>query len=97
MPYSPTDSVGEPKSVAAVQNFITVKPEASATAVKEKVLAALQRQASADAQSIKVDASNNKVTLSGHASSWKSIEDAADAAWAAPGVIEVVNQVQMTS
>lgn len=84
------------RGVIAVQNLITLKPEVSATQVKEKVEAALQRQATADAKSIHIDTSGGKVTLTGHASSWQSIEDAASAAWAAPGVTEVVDQVKMT-
>ena len=84
------------KGVVAVHNSITLKPETSAAVVKDKVLAALQRQASADAKSIHVDSTGSKVTLTGHASSWQAIADAANAAWAAPGVTEVVDQVQMT-
>jgi osmotically-inducible protein OsmY len=64
--------------------------------VKESVLAALQRQATTDAKSIQIETSGSKVTLTGHASSWQSIEDAANAAWAAPGVTEVVDQVRMS-
>ena len=83
--------------VIAVYNLITLKQtQASVTQVKEKVLAALQRQATTDAKSIHIDTSGGKVTLTGHASSWQSIEDAANAAWAAPGVTEVVDQVKMS-
>jgi osmotically-inducible protein OsmY len=81
--------------VVAVYNCITLKPEISTAQVKEKVQAALQRQATADAKSIHIDTSGSKVTLTGHASSWQSIEDAANAAWAAPGVTEVVDHVKM--
>jgi osmotically-inducible protein OsmY len=63
--------------------------------VKEKVEAALQRQAKADAKAIHVAISGGKVTLTGHASSWQSIEDAANAAWAAPGVTQVIDQVKL--
>jgi len=83
------------RGVVSVCNSITLKPETSAADVKEKVLAALQRQARADAKSIHVDTTGSKVTLTGHASSWHAIEDAANAAWAAPGVTEVVDQVKM--
>jgi osmotically-inducible protein OsmY len=82
--------------VVAVHNLIALKPQASATEVKEKVQAALQRQATADAKSIHIETSGGKVTLTGHASSWQSIEDAANAAWAAPGVTQVVDQVKMS-
>jgi osmotically-inducible protein OsmY len=36
------------------------------------------------------------VTLTGRASSWQSIEDATAAAWAAPGVTEVVARVRLS-
>jgi osmotically-inducible protein OsmY len=82
--------------VVAVNNSIMLEPQASVEQVKEKVQAALQRQATSDAKSIHVQASGGKVTLTGHASSWQSIEDAANAAWAAPGVTEVVDHVKMS-
>lgn len=72
-----------------------LKPEASAAQVKEKIQSALQRQATTDTNSIRVDTAGSKVTLTGHASSWQSIEDAANAAWAAPGVTDVVDHVKM--
>ena len=81
--------------VTAVYNSITLRPEASASQVKEKIQSALQRQATKDTNSIHIDTSGSKVTLTGHASSWQSIEDAAHAAWAAPGVTEVVDQLKM--
>jgi osmotically-inducible protein OsmY len=82
--------------VVGVINSIILKPQASATQVKEKVLAALQGQATTDAKSIHVETSGSKVILTGHASSWQSIEDAASAAWAVPGVTEVVDQLKMS-
>ncbi len=81
--------------VVTVHDSITLAPQASAAQVKEKVQAALLRQAKADAKSIHVDTSGGKVTLTGNASSWQSIEDAANAAWAAPGVTEVIDHVKM--
>lgn len=82
--------------VVSVYNAITLKPEVSAAQVKEKIQSALQRQATTDTNSIHIDTTGGKVTLTGKASSWQSIEDAAAAAWAAPGVTEVVDQVKMT-
>ena len=82
--------------VVAVVNSISLKPDVSAAKVRELVQAALERQASVDTDSIKIDIAGGKVTLTGYASSWQSIEDAANAAWAAPGVTEVLDQVKMS-
>jgi osmotically-inducible protein OsmY len=81
--------------VLSISNNITLKPQTSASEVKEKIQAALQRQATTDTNSIHIDTFGGKVTLTGKASSWQSIEDAANAAWGAPGVTEVVDEVKM--
>ncbi len=81
--------------VSGISNVITLKPETSCAQVKEKILVALQRQATTDAKSIHIHASGGKVTLTGKASSWQSIEDAANAAWAVPGVTKVIDEVKM--
>ena len=84
------------KGVINVYNSISLRPEnPSVEKVNEKVGAALQRQATADAKSIHVETAGGKVTLSGHASSWQSIKDASWAAWAAPGVTEVVDKISV--
>jgi len=81
--------------VTGVENRIVLERPAVVSQVKEQVEGALRRQASTDAASIKVDALGSKVTLTGHASSWQAVEDATSAAWAAPGVTDVVVQVQV--
>jgi osmotically-inducible protein OsmY len=78
-----------------VEDTIELNPQASATQVKEQVEAALLRQARVDAKSIVVNTSGGKVTLSGHASSWQALADASDAAWAAPGVHQVVDNMRI--
>jgi osmotically-inducible protein OsmY len=83
--------------VVSVDNHITIKPEPSATQVKEKIMAALQRQATTDASSIKVEMSEGRVTLTGHAASRQSINNATNAAWAAPGVTEVLDELTVTA
>jgi osmotically-inducible protein OsmY len=82
--------------VSGVTNNITIKASVSVGEVKDNVRAALQRQAAKDASSIHVDTSGGTVTLTGKASSWHVIEDAAAAAWAAPGVTKVVDTVSMS-
>jgi osmotically-inducible protein OsmY len=88
-------AVGYLTGVTGVSNAIRLMSTAKVAQVKEKVEAALVRQATTDAKSIKVDATDGKVTLTGSASSWHAIEDAANAAWAAPGVTAVIDQIHM--
>jgi osmotically-inducible protein OsmY len=90
-------TVGHLPGVTAVFNCVALKSQASTIEVKAKVLAALQRQAIADSQSIDVSTSGGKVTLTGHASSWKSMEDATSAAWSAAGVTDVSDEVKLDS
>ena len=82
--------------IVSVRNATTIVPKASEGQVKERVQAALLRQAAADGRSITVGTSGSTVTLSGNASSWGAIQDAADAAWATPGVTRVIDNVAMT-
>lgn len=55
------------------------------------VVAALARQSTHHTKSIHVKAVGGKITLSGHVSSFQALGDASTAAWAAPGVTEVVD------
>ena len=85
------------KGVSSVYNAIEIRPLVSAEQVKDKVEAALERQAKADASSIKINTMDRVVTLTGTASSWRAIEDAANAAWAAPGVAQVVDRIVLST
>jgi len=61
--------------------------------VQESIRSAFVRNARIDASSLRVDASDGKVTLSGVVPSWAEHDAAVDAAWAAPGVKLVVDEL----
>ena len=63
--------------------------------VKGKIEAALKRNAEIDSKKIVVQATNGKVTLSGTVRSWVERQDAVNAAWSAPGVMNVVDQIRI--
>ena len=88
-------AIGHLAGVVGVSNSISLKPQALAPQVKEKIHAALKRQAVGDTNSIHVHTAGCRVTLTGQASSRQSVDAATNAAWALPGITEVVDQVKM--
>jgi osmotically-inducible protein OsmY len=81
--------------VRGVSNTIIVKPAIQPGDVKARIEAAFRRSAELDARGIQVDAAGGKVTLRGNVRSWAERDEAERAAWAAPGVAEVDDQVRV--
>jgi len=81
--------------VKSVTNLITIKPKLNAAIIEQKISAAFQRHASLDASKINVSISDSRVILNGTVRSLAESEDANDAAWAAPGVREVENNLSI--
>jgi osmotically-inducible protein OsmY len=57
--------------------------------IKQKIRTAFYTHARRDSEKISVNANGNVVQLTGTVRSWTERKDAADAAWAIPGVTEV--------
>lgn len=84
------------RGVRGLSNNITIKPRPiSAADVKRKIEEAFRRHAQADAQTVRVQAFDGTVTLDGEVRTWRERQDAEDAAWFAPGVSKVVDNLQI--
>jgi osmotically-inducible protein OsmY len=82
--------------VGAVDVFNEIEleyPTPDAGDVKESIKKAFKRNASLDAKDLDVSTNNGTVTISGTVSSWVEHDEAIDAAWAAPGVTSVRDQM----
>jgi VCBS repeat-containing protein len=82
--------------VTSVSDNITVKARVSPSDVKNKIEAAFKRSAEVDARRVSVEAHDGTVVLHGNVRSWAEREEAQRAAWAAPGVTAVNNQITVT-
>jgi len=79
--------------VRGVLNHVAVKPKVSAVEVTHNIEEALRRSAEVDARRITVSAHDGEVELYGRVRSWFEREEAERAAWAAPGVSEVIDHI----
>ena len=83
------------RGVANIVNLITVKQHVSTIDVQQKIKEALQRHAEVEASKITVAASDGTVTLTGKVESLVEMDRIEAAAWAAPGISEVVNNLSV--
>jgi osmotically-inducible protein OsmY len=81
--------------VKGVTNMVEVKARVSKGEVKATIEDALKRSAELDAKRIKVDVEGDRVILHGTVSSRFEREEAERAAWRAPGVRTVDNQIMI--
>jgi osmotically-inducible protein OsmY len=81
------------RGVRGVQNHVTITSDSVTKDVRHRIVEALHRQASVDAQHILVTVSADTALLAGTVASWPQREAAEDAAAQAPGIGRVDNRI----
>jgi osmotically-inducible protein OsmY len=81
--------------VRGVSNTIRIRPHVQTKDVRDAITAALKRSAEVEAQQIRVEAKDGKVTLRGRVHSWAERNAVEHAAWAAPGVTTVEDHLSV--
>jgi osmotically-inducible protein OsmY len=89
-------SVRSMTGVGGVTNNLKLKPHAFAPDVRDRIQSAIKRSAEVDAKRISVEARDGRVTLRGTVRSWAERQDAERAAWSAPGVTAVDDQIAIS-
>jgi len=79
--------------VRGVTNRITVVPRAAPADVKRRIEEAFRRYAALDAGRVQVEVTDSTVKLRGAVHSWAERNQAQEAAWAAPGIVHVENDL----
>lgn len=90
------DAVRHIRGVKGVSNLIQLAPRVPPTEVKRKIEEALRRSAEIDANRVSVESDGGTVVLRGTVRSWVEREAAERAAWSAPGVTRVDNQITVS-
>lgn len=81
--------------VRGLSNLVSIQPAVKAAEVNKKIEAAFARSAALHAQQITVETHDRRVILKGKVHSWDERREAETAAWAAPGVAAVENQLAL--
>lgn len=83
--------------VVGVNNGISLKPLVTPAIVESRIRDALTRHAEREAKDIEVNIQGSVATLRGTVDSWAERTAAVSAAWAAPGIAGVVNEIKVRS
>jgi osmotically-inducible protein OsmY len=81
--------------VTGIRNAIAVKPHVSAGDVRQRIRAALARDAAVEASTVKVATVGSKVVLTGTVQAYSERDAIERAAWSAPGVTGVEDHIDV--
>ncbi|MEY9626410.1 BON domain-containing protein [Sinorhizobium fredii] len=90
------DAIRGLAGVRGVLNNIEVTPRPRAGDIKKRVEDALKRDAELEAQNIRVDVIDGKVTLEGKVKAWSERQTVERAAWSTPGVKTVEDRISVS-
>lgn len=79
--------------VTGITNSIKIENRVNIVDVRKRIEDAFERLADLDARSVTIAVDGNKVTLDGHVNAWSERKAAEKAAWAAPGVTQVIDRI----
>ncbi len=90
------DAVQHLPGIEGVTNLISIKPKVLPAGIETAITLAVERNAQLDATKIVVETSGNQVLLRGEVRNYAERREAERAAWAAPGVLSVENELSVT-
>ncbi len=85
------------RGVRGISDAVAIATRPTPTDVKRRIDDAFERSAQLDADHVQVAVRDGKVTLSGTVRSWSERMEAEYAAWAAPGVTSVKNDLKVAA
>lgn len=90
-----TKAVRPLTGIVGVTNSVIVRPQITPADIRQRIQGALERQADREARNIEVIVSGHTATLKGKVHSWAERSAAQGAAWSAPGISSVVNELHV--